>query len=169
MTGTEAGIHSNAYVIYEFERRAYLISEVPVRIGRDASNDIVLRESAVSRFNTQVRRENDGYVIESSGATPAYMDGLPVPETAPLTEGAKIEVGTAVLTFTQKRLPIGVSIVERAKKNEGGREDVANRRDTIKHPLMKGPAEEPPRDPQLRMKILIGIALLAVVLYLFGR
>jgi hypothetical protein len=48
------------------------------------------------------------------------------------------------------------------------RDDVANRRDTIKNPLMKGPAEEP-RDPQLRIKILFAVAAVLTLLYLLGR
>lgn len=164
----EAGNHSAAYIIYEFERRAYPISDVPVRIGRDASNDIVLRESAVSRFNTEVRRENDRCVLHSAGSTPAILDGVPVVEPAPLSEGARIEVGSAVLTYTEKRLPIGVSIVERGR-NGGVRDDVANRRVTIKHPLIKGSAAEPAKDTRLRMKILLAIAAVVALLYLLGR
>src|SRR5947208_2453973 len=105
---------SNAHVIYEFERRAYPVSESPVRIGRDSSNDIVLRESAVSRFNTEIRRENDRSVISSPGSTPTIVDGTPVSGEMPLADGARIEVGSAVFTYTEKRLPIGVSLVERA-------------------------------------------------------
>ena len=127
MTAVEAGSQSNAYVIYEFERRAYRLSDIPVRIGRDAANDIVLRESAVSRFNTEVRRENDSAVVYSPGSTPTMVNGEPVVDHATLTEGARIEVGSAVLTYTEKRLPIGVSIVERANR-VSKRDDVANRR-----------------------------------------
>lgn len=169
MTAPEAGTHSNAYIIYEFERRAFAVTDAPVRIGRDASNDIVLREAAVSRFNTEVRRENGGCVVHSEGSTPAFVDGVPVAGQAPLSEGARIEIGTAVLTFTEKRLPIGVSVVERARRNPATRDDVANRRDTIKNPLMKGAAAEPPSDPQLRVKILIAIAAVVALLYLLGR
>jgi pSer/pThr/pTyr-binding forkhead associated (FHA) protein len=169
MTGTEAGIHSNAYVIYEFERRAYPISDMPVRIGRDASNDIVLRESAVSRFNTEVRRENDRCIVHTLGATPAVIDGVPVTDQAPLNEGTRIEIGSAVLTFTEKRLPIGVSVVERASRKEKKRDDIGNRRDTIKNPLMKGSSDDKERDPLLRAKILGVIAVIVVLLFLFGR
>ncbi len=168
MTAPLTGTHSNAYIIYEFERRAYLISEIPVRIGRDATNDVVLRESAVSRFNTQIRRENDRCVIESSGSTPTLVDGVPLVEPIGLSEGARIEIGSAILTYTEKRLPIGVSVVERARR-EGVRDDVANRRDTIKHPLIKGPTTDSGRDPQLRMKIMMAVAAALVVLYLLGR
>ncbi len=168
MTAPAEATHSNAYVIYEFERRAFPISEIPVRIGRDASNDIVLRESAVSRFNTQIKRENDRAVIESSGSTPTLVDGVPVLDPITLSDGARIEVGSAILTYTEKRLPIGVSVVERAGR-KGVRDDVANRRDTIKHPLMKGPATDSERDPRLRMKILIAVAAAMVILYLLSR
>lgn len=169
MTAVEAGAQSNAYVIHEFERRAYLLSDIPVRIGRDGANDVVLRESAVSRFNTEVRRENGQSVLYSPGSTPTLLDGQPVVDHALLTEGAKIEVGSAVLTYTEKRLPIGVSIVERAKKREGSRDDVANRRDTIKNPLIKGSTAEKPPDPLLRAKVLAVVLIVVVLLYFFGR
>ncbi len=169
MSSTAAGTHLSAYVIYEFERRAYPVTEHPVRIGRDGSNDIVLRESAVSRFNTVIRRENDRPVIESPGSTPALLDGVPVVGTEVLSEGARVEIGMAILTYTEKRLPIGVSVVERAQQRARSSDEIGDRRDTIKNPLMKGHAEEPGSDPQLRMKILIAIAVLAVVLYFFGR
>jgi pSer/pThr/pTyr-binding forkhead associated (FHA) protein len=169
MTAPESGTHSTAYIIYEFERRAYAVTDSPVRIGRDASNDIVLRETAVSRFNTEVRLENGACVLHSEGSTPALIDGVPIAGDTPLTEGARIEIGSAVLTFTEKRLPIGVSIVERAKGNRGVRDDVANRRDTIKNPLIKGTGSEPPSDPQFRVKILMAIAAVVALLYLLGR
>jgi hypothetical protein len=169
MTAVEAGNQPNAYVIHEFERRAYALSDIPVRIGRDGANDVVLRESAVSRFNTEVRRENGQSVLYSPGSTPTLLNGLPIVDQAFLTEGAKIEVGSAVLTYTEKRLPIGVAIVERAKKRDGTRDDVLNRRDTIKHPLIKGSTAEQPPDPLLRAKVLAIVLVVLAVLYFFGR
>lgn len=169
MTAVEVGSQSNAYVIHEFERRAYRLSDVPVRIGRDGANDIVLREAAVSRFNTEVRRENDRAVVYSPGSTPTILDGAPITDPAFLTEGSKIEVGSAVLTYTEKRLPIGVSIVERANNRPIGRDDVLNRRDTIKHPLIKGPTAEQPPDPLLRAKVMTVVLIVLAVLYFFGR
>ena len=169
MTTTEKQSRSNAYVIYEIERRAYPVSEVPVKIGRDASNDIVLRETAISRFNTEVRRENDQCIVHTTGATPVVLNGVPVVDQGSLSEGARLEIGTAVLTYTEKRLPIGVSVVERAGTNRLVRDDVANRRDTIKHPLLKGSTAEPKPDPERRAKILLLVAAVLVLLYFFGR
>src|SRR2546423_15555066 len=120
----------NAYVIYEFERRAYPVTEIPVTIGRDASNDIVLRESAVSRFNTEIRRDNDHSVIHTAGATPAKLNGALIGDDTPLYEGARIEIGSGTLTYTEERLPIGVSAVERATREGSVRDDVGHRRVT---------------------------------------
>ena len=169
MTAMDAASQSNAYVIHEFERRAYPLSDIPVRIGRDAANDVVLRESAVSRFNTEVRRENGQAVVYSPGSTPTLVDGEPIVDQATLNEGSKIEVGSAVLTYTEKKLPIGVSIVERAKKREGARDDVINRRDTIKHPLIKGSTAERAPDPLLRAKVMTAVLIVVALLYFFGR
>ena len=166
--GAEAGTQSNAYIIHEFERRAYPVTDIPVRIGRDASNDIVLRESAVSRFNTEVRRENGGCVVHTEGATPALINGMPVAADATLSEGTRISIGSAILTYTEKRLPIGVSIVERAGK-AGVRDDVGNRRDTIKNPIIKGSTAEAGPDKQLRLKVLFAIVIVVAALYFLGR
>ena len=168
MTSPEAGARSNAYIINEFERRAYAVTGEPVRVGRDASNDIVLRDSAVSRFQAEVRRENDRFVLHSTGSIPASVDGVVITEPHPLSEGARIQIGSAVLTFTEQRLPIGVSIIERAGRPEV-RDDVANRRDTIKHPLIKIPISDEPPGPYTRAKILFLVAGLAGLLYVIGR
>jgi pSer/pThr/pTyr-binding forkhead associated (FHA) protein len=168
MTSPEAGTRSNAYIINEFERRAYPITDEPVRVGRDASNDIVLRESAVSRFQAEIRRENEKFVLHSTGSIPASVDGVVITAPHPLSEGGRIQIGSAILTFTEQRLPIGVSIIERAGRPEV-LDDVANRRDTIKHPLLKMPLSDEPPGPYTRAKILLLVAGLAVLLYVVGR
>lgn len=168
MTSPAAGRHSSAYVIYEFERRAYPVSGAPVRIGRDASNDIVLRESAVSRFNSEIKRADERSVLESTGATPARVNGETVAGLLPLNEGDRIEIGSAILTYTEQRLPIGVSVIERAKKRPPT-EDIANRRDTIKHPLFRTGETGELSDPNRRTKVLVAIAVVVLLLYFFGR
>jgi hypothetical protein len=168
MTSPETGSHSAAYIIDEFQRRAYLITDTPVRVGRDTSNDIVLRETTVSRFQAEVRREDDKFVLHSTGSTPARVDGEVIAEPRALTEGARIQIGSAVLTFTEARLPIGVSIIERAKKG-AVQDDIANRRDTIKHPLIKIPLSDEPPGPYTRAKILLLVAGVIGLLYVLAR
>ncbi len=167
MTAPASESRSNAYVIYEFERRAYEITEKPVRIGRDASNDIVLREPAISRFHSEVRRDNDQFVLHSTGSGPATVNDLPAVEPQLLTEGAHVKIGSAILTFTQQRLPIGVSVIERATPR-AVRDDIGNRRDTIKNPILRMPISDQPPGPYTRAKILFLLAGVTGLLYVLG-
>lgn len=168
MTAPEIGNQHPAYIIDEFERRAYPITGEPVRIGRDASNDIVLREAAVSRFQSEIRLEDGKFVLHSTGSTPARVDGDVIVEPRALADGAKIQIGSAILTFTDQRLPIGVSIIERAHKPPV-RDDVGNRRDTIKHPLIKIPLSDVPPGPYTRAKILFLVAGITGLIYALVR
>lgn len=167
MTAPASESHSSAYVIHEFERRAYPITDRPVRIGRDASNDIVLREPAISRFHSEIRRDNDQFILTSTGAASATINGLPTLEPQPLSEGARLQIGSAILTFTQQRLPIGVSIIERAGAMPV-RDDIANRRDTIKNPILRMPISDQPPGPYTRAKILFLVAGVMMLLYVLG-
>src|SRR5438309_7025525 len=108
MTSAGTGTRPAAYIIDEFARRAYPITGEPVRVGRDASNDIVLREPSVSRFQSEIRREDDKFVLHSTGSTPARVDGEVIAEPRALTDGARIQIGSAILTFTEQRLLVGV-------------------------------------------------------------
>jgi hypothetical protein len=168
MTSPETGSHFAACIIDEFERRAYPVTDAPVRIGRDSSNDIVLRETTVSRFQAEVRREDDKYVLHSTGSTPARVNGEVIAEPFALTEGSRIQIGSAILTFTELRLPIGVSVIERAHK-EAVQDDIANRRDTIKHPLIRIPLSDEPPGPYTRAKIMLLVAGVIGLLYVLGR
>jgi len=91
-----------------------------------------------------------------------------ITEPRTLGEGARIQIGSAILTFTEQRLPVGVSIIERAGRQEV-RDDVANRRDTIKHPLIRMPLSDEPPGPYTRAKILLLVAGLVAFLYVLGR
>jgi len=167
MIGPASESRSSGYVIYEFERRAYEITDKPVRIGRDASNDIVLREPAISRFHSEVRRDNDQFVLHSTGSAPAVVDGMAALEPQVLADGAHVKIGSAILTFTQQRLPIGVSIIERAGVR-AVRDDIGNRRDTIKHPILRMPISDQPPGPYTRAKYLFLIAGVIGLLYVLG-
>ena len=58
-----------AYLVYEFERRAYPLSDGGFTIGRDAASNIVVREPSVSRSHAEVRAEGGEFVLHTSGAT----------------------------------------------------------------------------------------------------
>lgn len=123
-----------AYLVYEFERRAYALSDAGFTIGRDAASNIVVREPAVSRSHAEVRAEGGEYVLHTSGATGTRLNGHTVTTPRQLKNGDRIEIGTAELTFRTSKLPLGVSVVDTAGPRPT--DDVLTRRTTITNPIL---------------------------------
>lgn len=157
------------YLIFEFERRAYPIGADPFTIGRAGSCDIVIREPAVSRVHAEVSRTRDEVVIKSFGATPTVVNGAPIEAETILHQGDAVEIGSAKLTFNEFSLPLGVAIVDKARRKEAVEEDVANRRPTITNPILSGRANpnQAPARKLLKPAMIVGI-LLVVAAYFFG-
>jgi pSer/pThr/pTyr-binding forkhead associated (FHA) protein len=158
----------SAHLIYEFERRAYPVRNSLLTIGRDATSHILIREPAVSRNHAELRSEDGKFVLHPCGVNPTTVNGAVLVEPRALAEGDKVEVGSAILTFTTKRLPLGVSVIEpaAAAKRE---KDISTRRNTIKHPIMAGnlDPDAPRRVP--KNVIFMAIMVIVVILYLLGR
>lgn len=154
---------ATAYVVYEFERRAYPLTEAGFTIGRDASSTIVLREPSVSRSHAEIRAEDGEYVLHASGATGTRLNGETVMTPRQLREGDRIDIGTAELTFRRSRLPLGVSVVDRAETQP--LDDVLTKRSTITNPILGGHAPGERRSP-LPIVLLV-LALLVIVGYYF--
>jgi hypothetical protein len=154
---------ATAYVVYEFERRAYPLTDAGFTIGRDANSTIVLREPSVSRSHAEIRAEGGEYVLHTSGATGTRLNGEHVSTPRQLREGDRIDIGTAELTFRRDRLPLGVSVVDRAVVHP--LDDVLTRRTTITNPILGGHA---PGEQRSRLPIvLLVIAVLVIAGYYF--
>jgi FOG: FHA domain len=147
------------YLVYEFERRAYPLSDAGFTIGRDAGSNIVVREPSVSRTHAEVRAEGGEFVLHSSGATGTRLNGQIVATPRQLNDGDRIEVGTAELTFRRSKLPLGVSVVDRAGSNP--LDDILSRRATISNPIL-GTGHEP-SDKRSPMGLLVLLLILAAV------
>src|SRR4029079_19238216 len=127
---TDDNTTAASYLVYEIERRAYPLSDQPFMIRPDANRGIVIREPAVSRSHAEVKRDGEDYVLNATGATGTKLNGTPVTTPQILTDGDRIEIGTAEISFRQGRLPLGVAVVDTA----GGLSHDANamtRRSTI--------------------------------------
>jgi pSer/pThr/pTyr-binding forkhead associated (FHA) protein len=77
----------------------FCLNERIVFIGRGSSNDIVVKDSLVSRHHCVIRNGGGQYTIEdldSSNGT--YVDGERV-QTGPLKEGSLIEIGVSRFLF----------------------------------------------------------------------
>ncbi len=153
---------ATAYLVYEFERRAYPLTEEGFTIGRDASSHIVLREPSVSRSHAEVRAEGGEYVLHTSGATGTRLNGETVSTPKQLQEGDRIEVGTAELTFRRSKLPLGVSVVDRAEARPQF-DDILSRRQTISNPIL---GTHEPGDGRSKLPlVLLFLVLVGVAAY----
>jgi pSer/pThr/pTyr-binding forkhead associated (FHA) protein len=158
-----------AYLVYEVERRAYPLSDAPFTIGRDASSGIIIREPAVSRSHAEVKYEGDGFVLTTTGATGTKLNGSPVTTASKLTDGDRIEIGSAEITYREGRLPLGVSVVDTASAPPAD-PDAMNRRQTITNPILGGGATPPAKKSSVTgVGILLAILVAMAVWYFAGR
>ena len=158
----------SAHLIYEFERRAYPVRNSLLTIGRDASSHILIREPAVSRNHAELRSEDGKFVLHSIGVNPTTVNGTTLTEPRYLAEGDKVEVGSAILTFTTKRLPLGVGVVEPAAASKREK-DIGTRRNTIKHPILASDLD-PDSPRRVPTNVIVGaIMVIVTILYLLGR
>jgi pSer/pThr/pTyr-binding forkhead associated (FHA) protein len=158
---------ATAYLVYEFERRAYPLSDAGFTIGRDSASDIVVREPAVSRSHAEVRAEGGEYVLHTSGTTGTRLNGELINTPRQLKDGDRIEVGTAELTFRRSKLPLGVSVVDRAEPRQQY-DDVLSRRATINNPIL-GSHERADGRSTLPLFLLLVVLVGAAVYYFFTR
>lgn len=157
---------AQSYLVYEFERRAYPLTTDAFSIGRDALSRIVIREPSVSRAHAEVRSEGDGYVLHASGPTGTKLNGSPVVAPQKLTDGDRIEVGSAELTFRRGRLPLGVSVVDLASP-AGHDPDAMTKRDTITNPILASSPTSPARKKSSPTTLLLLVVLVIAAGYFF--
>ena len=159
-------VQAQCYLVYEFERRAYPLTGETFSIGRDAGSRIVIREPSVSRAHAEVRSEGDHYVLHASGPTGTKLNGEPVVSPENLTDGDKIEVGSAELTFRRGRLPLGVSVVDIASP-AGHDPDAMTKRDTITNPILAPTPTSPDRKKGGPTLLILLVVLVIVAGYFF--
>ena len=159
----------SSYLVYEVERRAYPLSDSPFTIGRDATSGIVIREPAVSRSHAEVKPEGDGFVITGSGATGTRLNGAPLTTSARLTDGDRIEIGSAELTYREGRLPLGVAVVDTASLPARD-SDAMTRRSTITNPILGGTQTVPAKKKSFTGPIILVVVVgAAAAWYFIGR
>ena len=112
-----------AHLIDERRRLAHPLNNRSTPIGRDASNDVVLRDPGASRFHAEIRREAGGFALHSIGATGAAVNGVASRSPRLLSEGDEIEIAFETFRFTQRALPPEVTIAPMhvAENDDAGR------------------------------------------------
>ena len=91
------------YTTAEGEDRSVRLAEHrQVRIGREPSNDLVLRDPKASRVHAQIVFEKGFYVIHDlDSANGTWVEGRRI-RVAPLREGAEIRIGNTTIRFSEE-------------------------------------------------------------------
>jgi pSer/pThr/pTyr-binding forkhead associated (FHA) protein len=89
--------------------KEYTISDAGARIGRDASNEIVVAQSAVSRHHARVAPGDGGYVLTDQSTNGVLVNGDRVQGTRLLARADVIRVGTEEFRFYADVAPVGLA------------------------------------------------------------
>ena len=89
-----------------FREDYVVLSDFPLRVGRDPSCPIRLLGGTVSRAHGQLAVESGEIVFEDSGSLEgSYSEGKKI-RRLPVVEGTRIRIGTATLTFSFLGFPV---------------------------------------------------------------
>jgi predicted component of type VI protein secretion system len=97
----EEAAATQAYLVDDRAKVAHALTVKSTSIGRDASNEIVIRDPSASRFHAEIRQENDSFVLHSIGATGTLLNAKPLSGPHTLTEGDAVEIAFVKLRFTR--------------------------------------------------------------------
>jgi transcriptional regulator with GAF, ATPase, and Fis domain len=79
--------------------RTFLLTDDPISIGREPSNQISLLDSLVSRRHCVIRREGQGFLLEDlESRNSTFVNDVPVKERL-LANGDQIRIGKSTLVF----------------------------------------------------------------------
>ncbi|MHC4915654.1 MAG: FHA domain-containing protein [Planctomycetota bacterium] len=77
----------------------------PVTIGRNASNKLQIGDESASNYHAEVAKEAIGYVISDLGSTNGTRVNGEKIVKSPLAHGARIQIGSTVITFKNLGAP----------------------------------------------------------------
>jgi len=80
--------------------RRFELTEPTVRLGRDASSDILIRDNEVSRHHAEFRRVENDYVISDLGSSNGTFVGGQRVRQHELHSGDQIQVGGTLMLYT---------------------------------------------------------------------
>jgi hypothetical protein len=86
--------------------KEYAVPDDGVTIGRDASADIVVAQTSVSRRHAQVIASGNGYVVNDLSTNGIFVNGERVNASQPLSRADVIRVGTEEFRFYADVAPI---------------------------------------------------------------
>jgi predicted component of type VI protein secretion system len=127
VVGADSSNVADAYLIEERAGVAHPLNHRSTSVGRDASNDIVIRNPTASRFHADIRREAGGFALHSMGSAGTVLNGRLMKDPALLRDGDLVEIAFTIFEFTHAPLPPGVELAP----DHSGLNDEATRKPTI--------------------------------------
>jgi pSer/pThr/pTyr-binding forkhead associated (FHA) protein len=137
--------------------KEYPIPEAGITIGRDASADIVVAQTAVSRRHAQVVPGNGGYVVNDLSTNGVFVNGEKAPSGQTLSRADVIRVGTEEFRFYADLAPMSKAApaaaapapapAAPAKPAAPSGADSTGRVPTVPPPVAARPASPPPAAP----------------------
>lgn len=101
MPSMEESAKVPGYLIDDRARIAHALTAGSTSIGRDASNEIVIRDPSASRFHAEIRQDAETFVLHSIGATGTLLNAQPLTGPHTLTEGDSVEIAFVKLRFAR--------------------------------------------------------------------
>ena len=86
--------------------KEYTIADTGIRIGRDASSDVVVAQSEVSRQHCRIAPAEHGYVLADESTNGVFVNGECVQGTRLLARADVIRVGTEEFRFYADVAPV---------------------------------------------------------------
>ena len=99
-----------AYLIELGTPTAHPLAKDVVRIGRDPTNDILIRDATVSRLHAEVRMFDVTRSLAVVGSTGARVNDERVTTPIVLSAGDRIEIGNKTFVYQEGPLPPGITL-----------------------------------------------------------
>jgi predicted component of type VI protein secretion system len=149
-----------AFLIETAAGVAHPLNHRSTTIGRDASNEIVLKDPGASRFHGEIRSESGGFALHSMGSAGAKIGGAPIASPRMLKEGDLLEIGFAEFRFSQRPLPpdIGLAPLHSTENDEFARRPTIGSERLVVHD------ENEASKHSNQMKLIFAVMLLLVLI-----
>jgi pSer/pThr/pTyr-binding forkhead associated (FHA) protein len=90
---------SGGRLVSLIDGREYVVPAAGLRIGRDASSDVVVPGTSVSRHHAELIATSSGYVIRDLSANGVFVNGARTGDAQPVRRGDRIRIGTEEFRF----------------------------------------------------------------------
>jgi pSer/pThr/pTyr-binding forkhead associated (FHA) protein len=97
--GPRATIGSGGRLVSLVDGKEYIVTERGITIGRDASSDVVVAQSEVSRKHAEIIPSERGYLLHDHSTNGVYVNGVRVLQSQVLSRSDIVKIGSEEFRF----------------------------------------------------------------------